>query len=141
LLDASNRKRWLPAAVLLGVVYCVIGVAFGAFARWAASSSTRATWNRLAFVAAGIAFTAHIAYEHFRLGNSSRIIASHTSIAVALGAFGLALVANVNDLASVSGYRPKMLIAVVAWPVLTAVPAFIVALIVTAGLRLGRGTT
>jgi hypothetical protein len=140
-MNASSRKRWLPAAVLLAVVYCVIGIAFGAFARWAASSSTHETWNRLAFVAAGIAFTAHVAYEQFRLGNSPRITASHTSIAVALGAFGLALVANIHDLGSASGYRPKMLIALVAWPILTAVPAFVVALVMTFGLSLKREPT
>jgi hypothetical protein len=57
---------------------------------------------------------------------------------VALGAFGLALAGNIHDLWSISGYRPRMLIALVAWPVLTGVPAFIVALIAAAGLGLVR---
>jgi hypothetical protein len=62
--------------------------------------------------------------------------ALHLSAAVALGAFALALSANIHDLASPSGYRPRMLVALIAWPVLTAVPAFIVALAMAAGLRL-----
>jgi hypothetical protein len=127
--------------LLLGVVYFVIAVGFGAFAASAASNSMRVNWNRLAFLASGVAFAVHIGYEHFRLRNSPRITASHTSIAVAIGAFALALSANIHDLRSASGYRPRMLIALVAWPLLTAVPAFIVALVVAALLTLRRRST
>ena len=140
-MDASDRKRWLGAAVLLGAVYFVIGIGFGAFAAWAASNSMRVTWNRLAFLASGVVFAVHIGYEHFRLGNSPRVIASHASIAVAIGAFALALSANIHDLWSASGYRPRMLVALVAWPLLTGVPAFIVALVVAAILTLRRRST
>lgn len=139
-MDASDRKRWLRAVVLLGVVYFVVAIAFGAFASRAASSSMRETWNRLAFLASGIAFAVHIAYEHFRLRNTPRITAWHTALAVALGAFALALKANLHDLGSASGYRPRMLIALVAWPLLTGLPAFIVALVLAAGLNLRRRT-
>jgi hypothetical protein len=83
-------------------------------------------------------FAAHIAHEHFRLRNTARPTAWHTSTAVALGAFAVALAANIHDLGSASGYRPRLLIALVAWPVLTAVPAFIVALAVAAGLGVKR---
>lgn len=57
-------------------------------------------------------------------------------LAVAFGAFGLALLANIHDLGSASGYRLRMLIALVTWPLITAVPAFIVALFLAAGLGL-----
>jgi hypothetical protein len=56
------------------------------------------------------------------------------SAAVALGALGLALAANIHELGSDSGYRLGMLIALIAWPLLTAVPAFVLALVVAAGL-------
>ena len=133
---SSTHQRWFRTTVVLGVVYLVINLAFGAFASWSVSNSMRVTWNRLAFLTSAVAFAAHISHEHFRLGNTARLTAWHTSLAVAFGAFGLALVANIHDLRSASGYRPRMLIALVAWPVLTAVPAFIVALVVTAGLTL-----
>ena len=137
-MDASDRKPWLGAAVLLGVVYFVIGFGFGAFA---ASAASPWLWNRLAFLASGVAFAVHIGYEHFRLGNSPRVSAWHASIAVAIGGFALALSANIHDLWSPSGYRPRMLIALVAWPLLTGVPAFVVALAVAAGLNLRRRST
>lgn len=140
-MDASGRQRWFRMVVLLGVVYLIIGLAFGAFASWSASNSMRVTWNRLAFLTSAVAFAVHIGHEHFRLGNSPRITALHVSIAVTFGAFGLALMANIHDLGSSSGYRPRMLIALVAWPVLTAVPAFFVALVAAAGLALRRRST
>jgi hypothetical protein len=83
-------------------------------------------------------FAAHIAYEHFRLRNTALPTAWHAAAAVAFGAFARALAANVHDLGSASGYRPRMLIALVAWPLLTAVPAFLVALVVAAGLGVTR---
>lgn len=91
-------------------------------------------WRLSAFVLCGVVFAAHLAYEHFRLHSTARPTAGHTSVAVAIGGFVLALGANIHDLGSASGYRPKMLVALVAWPLLTAVPAFVVALVVAAGL-------
>ena len=136
-MEASIRKGWLLSASLIGALYFLIGVAFSAFARWDASIATQETWNRLAFLLSGILFLIHLGHEHFRFRHSARITATHVAIAVAIGAFGLALMANIHDLSSPSGFRPRMLVALLAWPLLTGVPAFIVALIVTAGLTLG----
>jgi len=135
-MDAPDRQPWVRVAVLLGLAYFVINFAFGTFAGWSAAHSI--TWNRLAFLSCAVAFAVHIGYEHFRLRNSPRRTASHVSIAVAQGAFALALAGNIHDLGSASGYRPRMLIALVAWPFLTAVPAFIVALLMAAGLTLSK---
>lgn len=137
-MDASDRKRWLSAVGLFAVVYFVTATAFGAFARWAALDLARETWNRLAFLACGIAFAVHIAYEQFRLHSSSRTTAWHTSLASALGGFALAVAANIHELASSSSYRPRLLIALVAWPLLTGVPAFLIALVTAAALSLRK---
>jgi hypothetical protein len=85
-------------------------------------------------VACAAGYAAHIGYEHFRLNTSPRVTALHAAMAVALGAFLLAVAANIHDLGSASGYRPRMLIALVAWPLLTGVPAFLFALAVAAVL-------
>ena len=134
----SDRKPWLGAAVVLGVVYFVIGVGFGVFASRAASNSIRETWNRLAFVTSAVAFAIHICYEHFRLGDSRLRTAWHVSIGVALGGFLLALNANVHGLRVGSSNQRLLAFALVAWPALTGVPAFVVALIAAAGLGLVR---
>src|SRR5712691_2788069 len=95
-MDASSRKRWLRTVILVGVVYLVVGVAFSTFAGWSASNQMRVTWRLLAFLTSAGAFAIHIGYEHFRLGSSPLITALHASMAVAVGAFGLAVAANVN---------------------------------------------
>ena len=133
-MDDSGRQRWFRTVMLVGVLYFAVGIASAALAESAASNQMRSFWRLSAFVISAVVFAAHIAYEHFRLRNTARPTAWHASVAVAFGAFALALAANIHDLGSASGYRPRMLIALVAWPLVTAVPAFVVALVVAAGL-------
>ena len=83
----------------------------------------------------------HIGYEHFRVGNSPRVTALHTALAVAVGAFGLAAAANFHEVWAASSYRRSLALALVAWPVPTALPAFIVALVTGCGLALTRRRT
>lgn len=135
----SGRQRWLSTVILVGVLYLVVGITSAALAGAAASDQMRSFWRLSAFVISGVVFAAHIAHEHFRLHNTARPTAWHASLAVAFGAFALALAANIHDLGAASGYRPRMLIALVAWPLLTAVPAFVVARVVAAGLGMRRG--
>ena len=137
-MEASDRKRWRRAAILLGAVYFVFGIAFAALAGSSGSNSMRETWNRLGFVASAVAFAIHIGYEHFRLRNSRLTTASHVSIAVALGAFALALNANVHGYRVGSSNQRLLAFALIAWPAITAIPAFVVALIAAAGLTLVR---
>jgi len=140
-MDTSSRQQWLRTVILAGAVYVVVGLAFGAFARWSASNQMRVTWRLLAFSTSAVAFAIHIGYEHFRLGNSALITASHASMAVAVGAFALAVAANVHGQQVGSSHQHLLLFALVAWPVLTAVPAFAVALVAAAALGLRRRST
>jgi hypothetical protein len=139
-MDNSGRQPWLRIVILVGGLYLVVGRASAALAGAAASNQMRSFWRLSAFVISAVVFAAHISYEHFRLRNTARLTAWHASVGVAFGAFALALAANIRDLGSASGYRPRMLIALVAWPLLTAVPAFLVALVVASGLGVKRGS-
>ena len=77
-----------------------------------------------------IAFGAHIAYEQVRLSSSPKITAFHVALGAALGAFGLAVAANVHALtASLPRNSPLLALSLVIWPVMTALPAFVVALV------------
>jgi signal transduction histidine kinase len=135
-MNNSSRQRWLTTAILIGLLYFAVGIAFGALAGAAASDQTQFFWRLSAFIMSALVFAVHIAYEHFRLRNRPRSTAWHAAVAVACGGFALALMANIHDLGTAAGYRPRMLIALVAWPLLTGVPAFIVAMVVPAGLKL-----
>ena len=132
-MDPSNSRRWLGTVLLVGAVYCLAGLAFGALAARAGSLQVRVMWRLAAWLVSAGAFGAHIWHEHRRLQSSPQITAFHASLAVALGAFGLAVGASIHALTASSPQHFPVLMLLV-WPLMTAVPAFVVALAATAGL-------
>ena len=58
----------------------------------------------------------------------------HSALAVAFGAFGLAVAATAHARLG-GGLNHRYGLALVLWPVITAVPAFVVALVLSAVLR------
>ena len=123
-------------ALLIGALYFVFGVLFATLAGWSESAWSRVTWNRLGFLISAVAFTLHIAYEHFRMRNGPFVTALHVAIAVALGALALAVNANVHGYRVGAGNKRLLAFALVAWPAITAIPAFVVALLTAAALAL-----
>jgi hypothetical protein len=98
-------------------------------------------WRLAAWGVSAIGYAAHIAYERFRLQNSPGSAALHIAFAVGLGAFGLAVGANIHSLSigSTSQHRQLLLLSLGIWPIMTALPAFLGALGATIVLRaLGR---
>jgi hypothetical protein len=128
-MDASDHKPWLRAVILFGVGYFVVGWAFAVLANPVVSDQLRFRWRLAAWVVSAVMFTAHIGYDHFRLRNSPRATALHAALAVALGALLLAVNATVQALvvASAAPYW-RYLLALVLWPLFTAIPAFLGAL-------------
>lgn len=122
----------MRAALLAGALYLLIGRVF------ALPADEVRAWRLAAWVISGIAYGAHIWYEHFRLRNSPRLAAFHVAVGVAIGAFGLAVAGMIYSLSTVSTIRPGWLLALVLWPAVTAVPAFLGA--VVAGSVLWRLT-
>lgn len=131
----SAPTPWVRAALLLAVVYAFVGIVF------AVPATHVQAWRLAAWGVSVVAYAAHIAYERFRLRDSPATAAVHVALAVALGAFGLAVGANVHSLATGSGsqHRPLLLLALAIWPVITALPAFVVALAASAVLVRARG--
>src|SRR5690349_15568633 len=121
----------MRAVILFGMVYLVVGVAFP---NPSASNPNQFIWRLAAWLICTIAFATHIGLEHFRLRNSPRTTAIHTSASVALGAFGLAVAATVHALAAGTGNRRLLGLALLIWPIVTGVPAFVVALVAVAAL-------
>jgi hypothetical protein len=124
--------------MLFGIVYPVVGIAFAAPANSSVSGEIRVAWRLAAWLTCAAVFAAHLGYEHFRLRNPPGRAALHVSAAVAFGAFALAMWINFQPHRVVSR-RPRALLALVVFPVVTAVPAFLVALGTAAVLaRRGR---
>src|SRR6266511_5656846 len=93
--------------ILVAVAYGAIGIVFAALA---ADADHVRLWRLAAWLASAAVAAAHIGYEHYRLRGSPRPTALHAAGAVALGAFGLALAANVHWLfAGTHGQRPPLL--------------------------------
>ena len=130
-MNASGKYPWLRAVTLFGMVYLVVGVAFP---NPSARNETQFMWRLAAWLTCAVAFAIQIGVEHFRLRNSPRGTALHASGAVALGAFALAAAANIHALTSGTGNQRLLALALVIWPVMAGVPAFVVALFVAAGL-------
>jgi uncharacterized protein (DUF486 family) len=138
-MDASDRFRWLRGALLVGAVYFGAGLTFATLAGRAGSSQMQATWRLAAWVISAAAFATHIGYEHVRLRSSPGTTALHVSLTVALGAFALAVAANLHARGASSQHHSLALtLALIMWPVATALPAFVVALAAAATLVLTR---
>src|SRR5438105_617246 len=132
LMRAPVRQSWFGSAILIGLLYSVIGIVL------ALPSSHVHIWRLSAWLISAAVYAVHIGYEHFRLHRSPPATALHAAMAVAVGAFGLAVAANVHEVLVGPAYRRRLALALVAWPVLTGLPAFVVALVAAYGLTLTR---
>jgi len=138
-MDKLAKQGWLRSAMFFAIVYPVVGIAFAALANPAASNAMRVTWRLAAWLVCAVAFAAHLGYEHFRLRNSPTRAALHVSVAVALGAFALAVWVNVHaHWGAASHQSPLAPLALVVFPAVTGAPAFVVALVAVAILARAR---
>lgn len=131
----SIRSIWTIAAA--GVAYAVFGLVFGNLSGAAASADARVAWRWVAWVVSAIVFGGHILLELLGQHRNRRITALCAASGAALGAFGLAVAANIH--AASVGQRPATLIwSLLLWPALIAVPAFVAAVITADLLTRGR---
>ena len=128
--------------MLFGIVYPIVGVLFALPAN-SASPEVRFGWRLAAWLVSAATFAVHIAYEH-RLRRSSFDAAMHVAAAVAMGAFLLAVWINVHAhwVGATTRQSPLTPLALVVFPVVTGVPAFVVAFLAAAALaRIRREPT
>ena len=137
-MEISSDKRWLRRVVFTGVFYTFVGITFSALAGSAGTYQARVMWRLTAWAASAIAFAAHLAYEHLKLRSSPLTTAWHCAMTVALGAFGLAVAANLHALRDASSNQRSQALSLVLLPVLVGLPAFGVALAAAGALRLAR---
>jgi hypothetical protein len=133
-MDPPSDQRWLRMALLFAIVYPFVGIAFAALANSPVSNSMRLTWRLAAWLLCIVAFVAHVGYEHARLRNPPLRAALHVAAAVALGAFVLAVWVIVYGhwSGAASHQSPLAPLALIAFPAVTGVPAFVVALVAAA---------
>ena len=131
--DTKSKSPWISHAILIGIVYALIGVFFGV------PNTHVQAWRYAAWIASAIVYATHIYYEYFRQRNSAKSTALHVAIAVAIGGLALAIGAVFHSFFVSPNYsRWRFGLALVLWPVLTGLPAFVVALAITVLLNLFR---
>lgn len=127
-MNTPRKQVWVYVALLCGVTYLLIGRAF------AAPTDNVRVWRLAAWVVSGVVFAAHIWYEQFRLRSTPRTTALHAASGAAIGSFALAVAGMIHSFLTTSTIQPLWLAALVLWPAITAVPAFLVALVMAAVL-------
>jgi hypothetical protein len=120
------KRLWLIWALLVGIAYAAIGILLGL------PKTHAREWRLTAWLLSVILYAAHIGYEQIKLRNSSRSTAIHVASAVAIGAFGLAVSAFIHSLVAPPNYsRWRFVLALILWPLITALPAFAVAFVIS----------
>jgi phosphatidylglycerophosphate synthase len=134
-LNETGRLKWVWVVIIVAAAYLVSGLVSAALSRAAASAQGREAWRLAAWMISAVAFAAHIRYEHVRLRSTPRTTAFHVALAVGLAGFGLAVSASIHGHAT---NHPFPATALVIWPVMTSLPAFVVALVVVVVLSRPR---
>jgi hypothetical protein len=126
-MNSGAHRTWLWLVLAVGAVYLIAGLAFAALAAEAASHRWVVVSRLVAWLVSFVAFGTHIAIERVGRASPPRTTAWHAALAVAAGAFALAAAANIHALRAGTGNHVLLAIALLAWPVGTALPAFFVA--------------
>ena len=120
-----SDRPWFVSAVLVALIYPLIGITFALPAHGAATRP----WRLAAWLASAVVFAAHVRFEHSRFRDLPSRAALHVSAAVAMGAFLLAVWINVHLWFAGGQQSPRPLLALLIFPLVTGLPAFVVGLV------------
>jgi hypothetical protein len=115
------------AILLAGACYVLVGTGTAALAGHASSSVGVKTWRFAAWLLSLGVFVIHFITERRR---SERLkVASSVAFGVALGALGAAALGPVRAHWAEPTRTKLVLLSLIAWPIVTGVPAFVVAFV------------
>jgi SAM-dependent methyltransferase len=109
-------------------IYPAVGIGFALLDSGAGPARLR-FWRLAAWLVSALAFALHLVYEQRRRLTSPLRTASHVSIAVALGAFVLAIWVLAHGRWTGAAQSSLAPLALVVFPLVTGIPAFAVALV------------
>jgi hypothetical protein len=127
-MQMTSTKPRLQVLVLCAIAYLVVGLSFAAAANASAPGHARAGWRLAAYLVSALILAGQFAYERRRAASSAVVVASACGVAVALGAFALAVAANVRIWFGAGAQHHAVMAALAVWPLVTGLPAFAVAL-------------
>ena len=126
-MTTPERRSPVRRIVLVGAIYFAVGVLFSSFAAPSVLGHRVVTWRLIAWLISGDVFLWQIWGDRVHFGRTNLATAVNAAAAAAIGAFGLGARVAVH-----SAHPSPM--AMVLWPLVTAIPAFVVALVVAAVL-------
>jgi hypothetical protein len=135
-MGAGMRSSWRRSMLLVAFIYAAVGVLTAELAKSADSMQMRSFWRLAAWGLSLVVFSGHVGHERFRARSVTKQAALHVAAAVALGTFALAAVGPVRAHWNAADFWRTAVLSLPLWPVLTSVPAFLVALL--AGSLLDR---
>jgi hypothetical protein len=132
----TQPRRWFVFALVAGVAYFVFGLAFGELAARAESHQMVVTWRLAAWIASAIVYGAHLTRE-IRATRSLHQTAMRAAVGAAIGAFGLAVAANLHAMwtPDANPHMNLLRLSLVIWPIGTFIPAYLVGLAAAAILK------
>jgi len=111
--------------LVVGAAYALDGVVFGALA--VGPPGAVRFWRLAAWVTSAAIFGAHVAYERLCAGRPPASGAARAAAAAAFGAFLLAAAGPARTRWGTDAFWRTAALALVLWPIVTGVPAFVVA--------------
>jgi hypothetical protein len=114
--------------VVVGVAYVTIGVATAALSRTVGSATAASGWRLSAWGLSAAVFLCHAVLARPRAGSGIVSAATQVALAAGIGALLLAVVGPVRSHWAEPNRARLVLLSVIAWPLLTGLPAFAAAL-------------
>ncbi|MFL5483914.1 MAG: hypothetical protein ACJ8AK_17165 [Gemmatimonadaceae bacterium] len=124
----------MSATFAAGCLYLLIGLVSAELAGGVPGPRQR-FWRGMAWLLSAIVFGVHVARDRIRMRYRATSTAFHAALGTALGAFGLALAATIHGYRVSTPHLRSIQLSLLIWPLITALPAFLVALVVAVVLR------
>jgi lysylphosphatidylglycerol synthetase-like protein (DUF2156 family) len=135
-MTTNVARNWFALALLAGVAYVIFGAGFGGLAARASSHEMVSAWRLAAWIASAFVYAGHLLRE-IRATGSIHQTALRAAVGTAIGSFGLAVAAVLHAIWTPPPPQVGTLIrlALVIWPVMTFIPAYLVGLAASAALK------
>jgi hypothetical protein len=128
------RSAWVSATFVAGCLYLLIGLVSADIAGGVPGPRQR-FWRWMAWVLSAIVFGTHVARDRIRMRYTAASTAFHAALGAALGALGLAISATIHGYRVSTPHLRAVQLALLIWPVMTAIPAFFVAFLAAIAIR------
>ena len=127
ILHTPARRGWISTGLIFALVYPAAGLLFPLAVHQPASAPMRVIWRLVPWVLSLAAVLSQVLFERLRLHSTVRQAAWHTAAAAAFGGLLMAAAGPARGHWG-TATQQRGLAALFLWPVIMAVPAFVVAL-------------